>query len=161
MSCGSERPQPKAAIGSNEGAVSTYNQLQCRTFAFSKKRNGKGGCCAGWVKAAMVASDKNDDVKGGGGNLNNQYEANLNACAVTHWMEYWGFKKVLSGDTKTLPDGFQPLDGDILISAGFAEHKYGHIQIYDSTNKNWIADIIYQSAGVYADGKNLWVIYRK
>lgn len=136
--------------GTNKGAVSTYNPQECARYAQKHVVTTKG-CCAAYAKAAMVALK--------GGRMNNNYQTRLNACHVSNWMPFWGFKPIWSGDTKEV-ENFTPLDGDVLIAAGWSEHKYGHIQIYN--NGHWIADFDYKSrAGVYGDGHNLWVIYRK
>ncbi len=138
--------------GTNKGAVSTYNSTQCGSFA-SRTADGPGGCCASWAKVQMVAKN--------GGNLNNCYQSGVNACTISEWLTYWGFKMVCSGNTRGLPSGFQAMNGDVLINAGFNGHVYGHVQIYN--NGNWYCDKNYKtSAGVYTSSNgNFWVIFRK
>ena len=157
--CGALRPQVSTASGTNAEAASTYNPDGAVNSALKNKYGNSyedGGCCSGFVKAAMCDTS--------GGKLNNRYEDHLNACAVSYWMEYWGFKMVLSGEGRTLPKGFVPLNGDVLVAAACPSKNvpYGHIQIYNASSKNWIADVPYQSAGVYRNpAANLWAIYRK
>lgn len=151
MSC--QRPtRYKENTGTNKGAASTYNPTQCGSFA-QKSADGPGGCCASWAKTQMVAKQ--------GGNLNNCYQCGVDACTVSEWLDFWGFKIVCTGDTRGLPSGFQAANGDVLINAGSPNHQYGHIQIYQ--NGNWYCDKNYNdAAGVYSrSGNNFWAIYRK
>lgn len=151
MSC----EYPSGTIESTQtvqGCYGSYDSAKAATYANGKggTKPYPGGCCAAWTKTYIHCTE--------GGNLSSKRET-WNAATGYHWLKYYGFKPLLSGNTRKVPENFTPQEGDILVAAACAQHPYGHIQIW--TNGKWVADTNYEwRAGVYQN-YNYWTIFRK
>lgn len=145
--------------GTNKGVASSYNGPNAVTYGNSKgiNQDNNGCCCASYVKSYMVAKE--------GGNMNNGYESGIDACTISAWMRYWGFKPVIDKvfEGREVPEELKAVlqDGDVMIAMGSTAHVYGHIQIWDAKNKKWRSDVRYSRPGVYTSGPNLWQVFRK
>lgn len=143
-----------------KGSASTYIPTGAAEYSSKHKVPKSQGKCATFVKNSITS-------KGAGAVNDNIYFGKVDACTCSAWMPWFGFQIVCSGDTKNCPDGFEPLDGDIMVNAGLAnvsdKTKYGHISVYDNETKQWIADFASNGPGCYPPEtkRNYWVIFRK
>lgn len=150
---------------SGKGTASTYIPEGCAKYVHSNAVEKSLHLCATYVKKGLV-----DAVSG---KINNNVYFSCNGCAVSQWLPYFGFQIVCSGDTKPVPEGFVPQDGDIMVHAGFSGAKMGHVAVYSSNPKrgcgsnggcwndgHWIADFATVNPGPYSSGC-LYVIFRK